>query len=54
MYGPQDKGCYVLIVGDPVVGYDYIGPFDGYEEAVKYGEDQGYDQTWWATQLLTP
>ena len=47
---------YFIISGSPVYGFRYIGPFDGYKEAVDYrfANSQTISTTWWVAELLTP
>jgi len=45
----------ILITGNPVDGFKYIGPFDTPDSAISYEEhilDEGGD--WWITPLVTP
>lgn len=43
-------GMHILIIGNPVDGFEYYGPFKTGEEAIAYGEDRlGGD--WWIAPL---
>lgn len=43
---------YVLVVGSPVDGLDFIGPFDTVEEATGFAmEPPTVKATWWVAQL---
>jgi hypothetical protein len=42
----------LLIVGNPVDGFIYIGPFETYEDATEFAEKNDHDY-WWATDLHT-
>ena len=43
--------AYILISGNPVDGYTFIGPFE-YEAAIRYAEIH-LDGDWWIGKLLT-
>ena len=44
---------YLIIIGNPVQGFDIFGPFDDVDQAITWGEDlvQG---DWWLTELVSP
>ena len=41
---------YIFITGNPVDGFEYNGPFECYDDAFKYGEENG-DSDWWIAPL---
>lgn len=44
---------YVVITGDPLLGFNFIGPFDSLEDADSWAENKlGGD--WWLTHLENP
>ena len=46
---------YIVIYGDPVDGFTFVGPFDDRDEAVRYAEfdgEQGRD--WRIAELVQP
>lgn len=45
-------GMHVLIVGDPVGGFQIIGPFKTGEDAIRHGEREC--ATWWIAPLEAP
>jgi hypothetical protein len=47
----MDQAMYILIVGDPVEGFTYHGPFKDEHEAVSYGEQHYSDTSWWTVGL---
>lgn len=44
---------YIVIVGNPVQGFSYVGPYDdpndAAEAALEYSEAD-----WWVSKLITP
>jgi len=47
---------YIIIVGTPVDGFKYVGPFVDRDEAVHYAEVEarGFDADWWIAELVWP
>lgn len=44
---------FIIVYGDPVDGFNFVGPFDDRDEAVRYAEfDVGTD--WWIAELDAP
>jgi hypothetical protein len=41
---------WILITGNPVGGFTYIGTFNTYDEVLAAGEDLA-DADWWVYQL---
>ena len=44
---------YVLVVGNPIDGLQFVGPFPDHDAAVEYAE-RYEDQEWWVTSLDKP
>jgi hypothetical protein len=44
---------YIVIKGDPVDGFEYIGPFDNSEAAEEYMDTISNDATW-SIKLQSP
>lgn len=42
---------HIVILGDPINGFTYIGPFDTRADADAYIEKDGSDETAWAVML---
>lgn len=45
---------YILIFGNPVDGFTYLGPFDSTEEANDYADDKIRRDDWWVAILDKP
>lgn len=46
---------YILIIGSPLTGFKYRGPFSSAESALKYAEyDRGLDIDFWISELYEP
>jgi hypothetical protein len=43
---------YIIITGNPVMGFTFHGPFDDSNEAMDYADQVGDE--WWVTQLTAP
>jgi len=41
---------WVLVIGDPVDGFRFIGPFTDFEDARRHAEGNAFDP-WWACEL---
>jgi hypothetical protein len=46
------KPQYILIHGNPVDGFAYVGPFDTASDAHNHGEHMGYPE-YWLTVLVS-
>lgn len=46
------KQQYILIHGNPVDGFSYVGPFNGYSAAHDHGEHMGYSE-YWLSELVS-
>lgn len=44
----------IVIMGNPVDGFDYIGPFSSFEEADEYINQERNPKNFWIAQLATP
>lgn len=45
---------YIVIMGNPVDGFDYIGPFNSFDEADEYVANERNPENFWIAQLATP
>ncbi|QWY83553.1 hypothetical protein [Rhizobium phage RHph_X2_28B] len=46
---------YIIISGNPVDGFTFIGPFDSADEATQYTESNSKDlYDWWLAPLTEP
>lgn len=46
---------WIIIIGNPCEGFEFIGPFDSLEEAARHGNQDGnIDQEWWTAKLDDP
>jgi hypothetical protein len=47
---------YIIVIGNPVDGFNYVGPFLDRDEAVHYAEEEnqcvGVD--WWIAEMYYP
>jgi len=43
---------YILIHGNPVDGFAYVGPFDTVSDVYNHGEHMGYPE-YWLTVLVS-
>ena len=41
----------LVIVGDPVDGFAYYGPFADADEATEWAEQEVTEQSWWLADL---
>ena len=44
----------ILIIGNPVDGLHFVGPFDTADEANEYAEVVYDDEEWWSVALESP
>jgi hypothetical protein len=42
---------HILIVGNPMDGFSYFGPFESVEDAIEYGEKNFAEDEWWVSEL---
>jgi hypothetical protein len=49
----ESKAVTILIIGNPVYGFGFIGPFKDNAEAAAYG-DQHVDDEFWVVELMSP
>lgn len=45
---------WILIVGDPIDGFFYYGPFDDQQAAIDYVEANHDGPDWWTAKLMGP
>lgn len=50
----ERKKKFVLVNGNPVDGFDLIGPFETEKEALEWAMIQGTDYPWWVTTIYPP
>lgn len=43
---------YIIILGGPDNGFQYIGLFDSFTEAINYIETNGIKSPWWIQAIL--
>ena len=41
---PDPEGPFLVIIGDPVAGFEFFGPFQDYDEAERWAD--GRTDTW--------
>jgi len=44
---------FIVVIGDPVTGFTYHGPFEDMETACDYGERESPHE-WWLARLAAP
>jgi hypothetical protein len=42
----------IIIVGNPVQGFKYEGPFASDEDAETYGDKHHFTEEWWVVELV--
>jgi hypothetical protein len=45
---------HVVLLGNPLDGFDIVGPFDAVDEAIEWAEHNVDSDCWWTTQLIGP
>lgn len=45
---------HILVSGNPIDGFSYIGPFPDYASAHAYAEAELRDEEWWLVALQPP
>lgn len=45
---------HVVVYGNPVNGFTFVGPFHDRDDAVKYAENEPYNDNWWIAELDAP
>ena len=46
---------YIILSGNPVEGYEFYGPFDTQESALRYADNNlDYDREWCFAHLIEP
>ena len=44
----------VIVMGNPFDGLTIHGPFEDFDAANDWVEEQGLDDDWWAVELVKP
>jgi hypothetical protein len=48
-------GLHIIVIGNPVDGFNFIGPFTTAQDAVRHAnEDGNIDAEWWIAPLEGP
>lgn len=42
---------YIVVLGDPVDGFTYYGPFADYDDAMEYAQTECGECSWWIAPL---
>ena len=51
----EEDYLYILVIGNPVDGFGYIGPFEDSEDAVSYADKHLDDRSdWWISSMEKP
>lgn len=45
---------YIVVCGDPVNGFSFIGPFEYHGDATRYAEQELHSEYWWIAQIEQP
>ena len=46
---------HILVVGNPVEGYEFYGPFESPEDAIRFHDEElGYGDHWEIAKLNAP
>ena len=45
---------YIMIYGNPIDGFCYVGPFANRDEALTYAEGERDPRDWWIVELDAP
>lgn len=45
---------YIIVHGDPVNGFAFIGPFEYHGGATRYAEQELSNETWWIAHIEQP
>jgi|HubBroStandDraft_3_1064219.scaffolds.fasta_scaffold568958_2 hypothetical protein len=45
---------YIIIIGTPIEGLNFIGPFDNITPALNYARKEYGDDSWWIKELVEP
>lgn len=49
----ESRAKYIIISGNPIEGFNAIGPFSGAQDVSEYA-DQIRDNDWWLMDLSSP
>ena len=45
---------WIVVTGSPGTGFVYYGPFNTYNDALSYAENERYEEPWWVDTLEIP
>lgn len=45
---------HIIVTGNPVEGFEFIGPFDSDVDAARYGNEDPDMEEWWISPLDRP
>lgn len=50
------NGYFIIVTGDPIEGFTFVGPFDSEKDAAKHGNTDGNLKAgdWWIAPLEEP
>ena len=41
----------ILVLGNPINGFEFVGPFEDHENAIQYAEAIYSSSTWWVVEV---
>ena len=44
---------YILVIGNPMEGFEFVGPFASQVEAAAYGEQTFTNIEWWTAEIIS-
>ena len=50
----QEAARFLVIAGDPLEGFFYVGPFKSYAMAADYSDTQCGDKNCWVSNMIKP
>lgn len=45
---------HLVVVGDPVSGFEFTGPFESHDEATEWAEAEIRTDSWWIAPMVEP
>jgi len=45
---------FIIIRGNPVYGFEYVGPFASHDDATRYINEEPYPANQWVAELVGP
>lgn len=45
---------WIIVVGNPVDGFEYHGPFNHEDNAIQWADNYIEDEEWWLSHLTAP